>query len=187
MNTYTAVLEWMYQRLPAFQRKGAPAYRPGLERMTALSDYLGKPEQQFRSIHIGGTNGKGSTAHLMASVLQESGLKVGLYVSPHLLDFRERIKINGTPVSEKDVMAFVKNHQSYFENNQLSFFEMTVGMAFAYFADCSVDVAVIEVGLGGRLDATNIIQPILSVITNIGFDHTEFLGNNLAAIATEKA
>ena len=168
MNTYAAVLEWMYHRLPAFQRKGAPAYRPGLERMIAFSDYLEKPEQKFRSIHVGGTNGKGSTAHLMASVLQASGFKVGLYASPHLIDFRERIKIDGSPISEKAVMAFVQNHQPYFENQQLSFFEMTVGMAFSYFANCSVDIAVIEVGLGGRLDATNIIsrEKFVQVLTD---------------------
>ena len=187
METYAATLLWMFNQLPMFQRKGAAAYRPGLDRMFALSVYLGAPEKKIKCIHVAGTNGKGSTSHIMASVLQEAGLKVGLYSSPHLVDFRERIKINGEFISETEVVAFITTHKDYFEKNQMSFFEMTVGMAFSYFAQEKVDIAIIEVGLGGRLDATNIILPVLSVITNIGLDHTQFLGTTLEAIAYEKA
>lgn len=187
MENYAATLSWMFDQLPMFQRKGTTAYRPGLKRMFALSNYLGNPEKRLQCIHVAGTNGKGSTSHIMASVLQESGLKVGVYTSPHLLDFRERIKINGVEISKAEVVAFISTHKVYFEQNQMSFFEMTVGMAFSYFAEKTVDVAIIEVGLGGRLDATNIIKPILAVITNIGLDHTQFLGTTLEAIAAEKA
>src|SRR5690606_39202795 len=151
-----------------------------------LETHLGNPQNNFKSIHVAGTNGKGSVSHMLASVLQEAGYKVGLYTSPHLKDFRERIKINGEMISETYVVEFVEKHKSFFENQQLSFFEMTVGLAFDYFSIQKVDVAVIEVGMGGRLDSTNIITPILSVITNIGMDHTAFLGNTLSEIAEEK-
>jgi dihydrofolate synthase/folylpolyglutamate synthase len=177
----------MFSKLPMYQRVGASAYRPGLERMIDLDAYLNYPHKQFHSIHIGGTNGKGSTSHALASVLQTAGYKVGLYTSPHLLDFRERIKINGEKISEKEVIQFVLNHQTFFESHQVSFFEMTVGMAFSHFKSHQVDFAIVEVGLGGRLDATNIINPLISVITNIGLDHTEFLGTTRAQIAVEKA
>lgn len=170
-----------------YQRKGSQAYKPGLENMWALSKYLGCPEQQFSKIHIAGTNGKGSTAHLMTAVLQESGYKVGLYTSPHLVDFRERIKVDGQLISQQFVTQWVEENRSFLECEGFSFFEMTVGLAFAYFASQKVDIAVIEVGLGGRLDATNIIRPVLSVITNIGMDHTHILGDTLSKIAIEKA
>lgn len=185
--TYTACLEWLFQQLPMYQNSGASAYKADLSKSLALDAYLSKPHQHFKSIHIAGTNGKGSVSHMMASVLQSQGYKVGLYTSPHLKDFRERIKVNGRMISEDDVLRFVTQHQSYFETHQLSFFEMTVGMAFDYFKIQAVDFAVIEVGLGGRLDSTNIIKPILSVITNIGLDHTKFLGETHTAIASEKA
>lgn len=170
-----------------YQRQGVANYKINLEKIEALAHYLDSPEDKFKSIHVAGTNGKGSTSHMLASVLQEAGYNVGLYTSPHLKDFRERIRYNGAMVSKQFVMGFVKKHKTYFEEHQLSFFEMTVGMAFTFFASKKVDVAVIEVGLGGRLDATNIITPKLSIITNIGLDHTQFLGNTLPDIATEKA
>src|SRR5690554_171167 len=170
-----------------FQRVGGSAYKPDLTNTLSLAAYLGNPHLQFKSIHVAGTNGKGSTSSMLASVLQEAGYKVGLYTSPHLKDFRERIKINGKPISEEEVIRFVESHKTFFENHQLSFFEMTVGMAFQYFAAQEVSIAVIEVGMGGRLDSTNIIQPLISVITNIGLDHTQFLGNTLTEIASEKA
>ena len=170
-----------------YQRQGKTAYKASLTGIQRLSDHLKKPHQKFKTIHVAGTNGKGSTCHLLASVLQEAGYTVGLYTSPHLKDFRERIRINGKPVSKQYVIGFVNKHRTYFEREEASFFEMTVGMAFSYFAYKKVDVAIIEVGLGGRLDATNIILPELSVITNIGLDHTQFLGDTLAAIAQEKA
>jgi len=163
-----------------YQRKGAPAYKVDLTNIKLLSNHLEDPQNNFKSIHVAGTNGKGSVSHMMASVFQEAGYKVGLYTSPHLKDFRERIKINGEMVSKQFVMGFVKKHKSFFEEHQLSFFEMTVAMAFDYFSNKKVDIAIIEVGLGGRLDATNIITPILSVITNIGKDHTQFLGDTLS-------
>lgn len=169
-----------------YQRKGAAAYKADLNNINLLADYLGNPHTKFKAVHVAGTNGKGSTSHMMASVLQEAGYSVGLYTSPHLKDFRERIKINGEMASKQFVMGFVKKHKAFFKKHELSFFEMTVGMAFAYFATKKVDVAIIEVGLGGRLDATNIITPILSVITNIGLDHTQFLGDTLPKIAEEK-
>jgi dihydrofolate synthase/folylpolyglutamate synthase len=170
-----------------YQREGQAAYKHNLDNIHLLAAYLKGPQDKFKSIHIAGTNGKGSTSHMLASVLQEADYKVGLYTSPHLKDFRERIRINGEPVSKQFVMGFVKKHKTFFEEHKLSFFEMTVGMAFARFAIEKVDVAVIEVGLGGRLDATNIITPELSVITNIGLDHTQFLGDTLEKIAIEKA
>ena len=170
-----------------YQQKGAVAYRPDLSRMQDFCDYLGNPEKKIKSVHVAGTNGKGSTSHMIASVLQESGFKVGLYTSPHLKDFRERIKINGSLISKEYIVDFVSKHKPYFFDHSLSFFEMTVGLAFCYFEESQVDVAVVEVGMGGRLDGTNLLTPEVSVITNIGFDHMQFLGNNLAEIAAEKA
>ena len=170
-----------------YQHKGKEAYRPDLSRMEAFCSHLNSPEKKIKTLHIAGTNGKGSTAHMMASVLQEAGYRVGLYTSPHLKDFRERIKINGAFIEKKFIVNFIQNNLNYFNLTSLSFFEMTVGLAFSYFVDKKVDYAVIEVGMGGRLDGTNLIQPKLSVITNIGFDHTQFLGDTLPEIANEKA
>ncbi|MCB0399324.1 MAG: bifunctional folylpolyglutamate synthase/dihydrofolate synthase [Winogradskyella sp.] len=184
---YIDTVNWMFQQLPMYQNRGKSAFKKDLTNTLKLSAHLKHPEQKFKSIHVGGTNGKGSTSHMLASILQEAGYKVGLYTSPHLKDFRERIKINGKLVSKQFVIGFIKRNGSFFEDNQLSFFEMTVGMAFDYFARQKVDIAIIEVGLGGRLDSTNIITPELSVITNIGFDHMQFLGNTLDKIAFEKA
>ena len=186
MNSFEEVTQWLFSQLPVFQLQGASAYKPGLDKMLAFAEMLGQPHSSFPSIHIAGTNGKGSTSHMIASVLQEKGYSVGLYTSPHLVRFSERIRINGVEVEDQFVIDFVRQHQHYFLTEQLSFFEITVGMAFAYFAEKEVDYAVIEVGLGGRLDATNIVNPLLSVITNIGLDHTEFLGTSLAEIAAEK-
>ncbi len=184
---YQETLDWLFNQLPMYQSQGASAYKEDLSNTVLLAEHLRNPEKQFKSIHVAGTNGKGSTSHMIASVLQEAGYKVGLYTSPHLKDFRERIKINGLPISEEQVITFVEQNKTFFENNSLSFFEMTVGMAFQYFANENVDIAVIEVGLGGRLDSTNIITPELSVITNIGLDHCQFLGDTLPQIAKEKA
>ncbi|MFN3908132.1 MAG: bifunctional folylpolyglutamate synthase/dihydrofolate synthase [Flavobacterium sp.] len=184
---YQETVEWMFQQLPMFQQIGTAAYKKDLHNIQAFASYLGNPEKQIRCIHIAGTNGKGSTSSLIASVLQESGYKVGLYTSPHLKDYRERIRINGDTISEDFVVQFIKNSQEFLNQNFLSFFEMSVGMAFDYFAKEKVDYAVIEVGLGGRLDSTNIITPILSVITNIGWDHQNLLGDTLPKIAFEKA
>ncbi|WP_109438413.1 MULTISPECIES: bifunctional folylpolyglutamate synthase/dihydrofolate synthase [Aquimarina] len=184
---YRETLDWMFAQLPMYQRDGASAYKVDLHNTIKLAAYLGNPETKFKSIHVAGTNGKGSSSHMLASVLQEAGYKVGLYTSPHLKDFRERIRINGNEIPEQYVVDFVSTYKSYFEVNQLSFFEMTVGMAFLYFATSEVDIAIIEVGLGGRLDSTNIIIPEVSVITNIGMDHVKFLGNTLTKIAGEKA
>ena len=170
-----------------YQNVGMAGYKIDLSKTLLLADYLANPQHEFKSIHVAGTNGKGSTSHMMASVLQEAGYKVGLYTSPHLQDFRERIKINGIMIPRRKVSSFVGKHQDFFKTNKLSFFEMTVGLAFDYFAQSNVDIAIIEVGLGGRLDSTNIISPELSVITNIGLDHTQFLGTTLEAIAKEKA
>jgi dihydrofolate synthase/folylpolyglutamate synthase len=170
-----------------YQRVGQVAYKANLDNTIALASYLGNPEKAFPSVHVAGTNGKGSVSHMLASVLQEAGFTVGLYTSPHLKDFRERIKVNGTMVPEDYVVEFMANHRAFFEQHQLSFFEMTVGLAFQYFKSVAVDIAIVEVGMGGRLDSTNIITPEVSVITNIGMDHTQFLGNTLAAIAREKA
>ena len=170
-----------------YQQKGKQAYRPDLSRMEAFCSHLNSPEKKIKTLHIAGTNGKGSTAHMMASVLQEAGYRVGLYTSPHLKDFRERIKINGVFIEKEFIVNFIQNNLNYFNLTTLSFFEMTVGLAFSYFVDKKVDYAVIEVGMGGRLDGTNLIQPKLSVITNIGFDHTQFLGDTLPEIANEKA
>lgn len=184
---YAETLDWMFNQLPMYQTQGASAYKKDLTNTIILADYLGNPEKNLKFIHVAGTNGKGSTSHLLASVLQEADYKVGLYTSPHLKDFRERIKINGDDVSEEFVCDFMNQHKPFFEQNQLSFFEMTVGLAFDYFAKQKVDIAIIEVGLGGRLDSTNIIIPLISVITNIGLDHTQFLGDTLELIAVEKA
>ena len=170
-----------------YQREGASAYKADLSNTLKLVSYLGNPQNDFKSIHVAGTNGKGSTSHMMASVFQEAGYKVGLYTSPHLKDFRERIKINGELIAEENVVHFIKRHQSFFLQNQLSFFEMTVGMAFDFFKNEKVDIAIIEVGLGGRLDSTNVIKPEIAVITNIGLDHTRFLGETIKEIAHEKA
>ncbi len=184
---YKDTLDWMFTQLPMYQKQGKSAYKADLSRTLKLAKHLGNPQQKFKSVHVGGTNGKGSTSHMIASILQEAGYKVGLYTSPHLKDFRERIRINGAVVTERFVIEFIAQHKSFFEAHQFSFFEMTVGMAFAYFAQEQVDVAVVEVGLGGRLDSTNIITPELAVITNIGLDHTQFLGDTLELIAGEKA
>ena len=184
---YDATTHWMFQQLPMYQNKGKTAFKKDLTNTLKLSKHLKEPQKQFKSIHVGGTNGKGSTSHMLASILQEAGYKVGLYTSPHLKDFRERIKINGKVVSKQFVISFIKRNKVFIETNNLSFFEMTVGMAFNYFEKQNVDIAVVEVGLGGRLDSTNIITPELSVITNIGLDHTQFLGETLTAIAGEKA
>lgn len=177
----------MFAQLPMYQQQGASAYKKDLTNTILLANHLDNPEKKIKAVHVAGTNGKGSTSSMIASILQESGLKVGLYTSPHLKDFRERIKINGEMISEDFVVKFIQQNKSFFEENSLSFFEMTVGLAFDYFVKESVDIAVIEVGMGGRLDSTNIITPLVSVITNIGFDHTQFLGNTIEAIAGEKA
>ena len=184
---YSETLNYIYERLPLFQIVGDSAYKPGIESMQAFDDYLGNPHHSFPTIHIGGTNGKGSVAHTIASVLQVSGYKTGLFTSPHLKDFRERIRVNGIPASEEFVIEFVEKHKAIFDIYFPSFFEVNVAMAFEYFKRKKVDIAVIEVGLGGRLDSTNIITPELSVITNISFDHTNILGNTLSSIAKEKA
>ena len=184
---YKETTEWMFSQLPMFQMQGAAAYKEDLTNALLLVNHLKNPEKTFKTIHVAGTNGKGSTSSMLASILQESGYKVGLYTSPHLKDFRERVRINGEMISEAFVVDFVAENKAFFEANELSFFEMTVGLAFDYFAKEAVDIAIIEVGMGGRLDATNVIKPLVSVITNIGFDHTQFLGSSLEAIAGEKA
>lgn len=184
--TYQDTVNWMFQQLPMYQNQGRTAYKADLVNTLEFAKHLQHPENNFKSIHVAGTNGKGSTSHMLASILQEAGYKVGLYTSPHLKDFRERIKINGKEISEAFVVDFIEKHQSFFEAHSLSFFEMTVGMAFDYFSREKVDIAIVEVGLGGRLDSTNIITPEVSIITNIGLDHTQFLGHTLEAIAFEK-
>ena len=176
----------MFSRLPMFQRQGSIAFKKDLTNIKAFCTVLNDPQNSYPSVHVAGTNGKGSTSHMIASVLQAAGYKVGLYTSPHLKDFRERIRINGQPIDETTVIDFIETHQSFLERQKLSFFELTVGMAFDYFATEKVDIAVVEVGLGGRLDSTNIINPLVSVITNIGLDHTQFLGETLKEIAFEK-
>lgn len=185
--TYKETTDWMFSQLPMYQMQGASAYKKDLSNTLLLMNHLHNPETKFKSIHVAGTNGKGSTSSMIASILQEAGYKVGLYTSPHLKDFRERIRLNGDKISEDFVIDFIADNKSFFEANQLSFFEMTVGLAFDFFAKAQVDVAIIEVGMGGRLDSTNVITPLLSVITNISFDHTDFLGNTLSKIAFEKA
>ena len=185
--TYSEAIQYLYNSAPAFHLVGAAAYKPGLDNTIALMEHLGNPHTKFRSIHVAGTNGKGSTSHLIAAVLQSAGYKVGLYTSPHLVDFRERIRINGQMIPEENVVQFVQDNRAFLDQIKPSFFETTMALAFDYFAQQQVDIAVIEVGLGGRLDSTNIITPLLSVITNIGYDHTEFLGHTLKDIAREKA
>ena len=185
--TYQQTLDWMFAQLPMYQQKGKIAFNNKLDGILEFSEYLGNPHKTFKSIHVAGTNGKGSSSHMLASILQEAGYKVGLYTSPHLKDFRERIRINGKPVPKGFVIKFISNNKQFFENHYLSFFEMTVGMAFRYFSEQQVDIAVVEVGLGGRLDSTNIITPEVSLITNIGFDHMDMLGDTLPKIAFEKA
>jgi dihydrofolate synthase/folylpolyglutamate synthase len=184
---YQETLDWMFSQLPMYQRIGAAAYKADLNNTIALLDLLGNPQNDFKSVHVAGTNGKGSTSHMLASIFQEAGYKTGLYTSPHLRDFRERIRINGAMIPEDRVTAFIEAHRSQFETMGLSFFEMTVGMAFDYFASEKVDIAIVEVGMGGRLDSTNLITPELSVITNIGLDHVQYLGDTLEKIAHEKA
>ena len=184
---YQQTLDWLFQQLASFQRVGQSAYNEDLGNINAICSLLNHPQNNFKSIHVAGTNGKGSTSHLIASVLQEQGYKVGLYTSPHLKDFRERIKVNGEMISQKEVVDFVNAHKEDFTEIGLSFFEMSTALAFAYFSDQKVDIAIIEVGLGGRLDATNIINPELSVITNVAFDHQHLLGDTIALIAKEKA
>ena len=185
--TYQETCEYLFSQLPAFERQGAGGYKEGLGTSQALDAHFDHPHQKFTTIHVAGTNGKGSCAHTLSAILQVCGYKVGLYTSPHLVDFSERIRINGQPISKEYVTEFVENEKAFFSTLQPSFFELTTAMAFKYFADNEVDIAVIEVGLGGRLDCTNIITPILSVITNIGLDHTQFLGTTLEQIAMETA
>lgn len=185
--TYQETLDWMFQQLPMYQRQGKPAFKKDLTNTIQFSNHLGNPHTKFKSVHVGGTNGKGSTSHMLASVLQEAGYKVGLYTSPHLKNYTERVRINGKEISESYVVDFISENKSFLEKYQLSFFEMTVGLAFDYFANEKVDIAIIEVGLGGRLDSTNIITPEISVITNIGYDHVQMLGETLPEIAFEKA
>lgn len=184
---YPETLDYLFGQLPMYQRIGNAAYKANLDNTYRLSEILNHPEKQFKSVHIAGTNGKGSTSHMLASVLQEAGYKVGLYTSPHLKDFRERIKINGEMISENEVIDFVEEYKKEFEKIQLSFFEWTVGLAFHYFAKQKVDIAIVETGLGGRLDSTNIVTPEVAIITNISMDHTQFLGDSLTKIAAEKA
>lgn len=184
---YQETIEYLFNSTPVFEKIGAKAYKPGLQTTFALDDHFGHPQQKYKTIHIAGTNGKGSCSHTLAAILQSQGYKVGLYTSPHLVDFRERIRVNGECVPEQYVIDFVEENRAFFEPLHPSFFELTTAMALKYFAEQKVDYAVIEVGLGGRLDCTNIITPILSIITNISFDHTQFLGNTLAEIAGEKA
>lgn len=184
---YQETTEYLFNSTPVFEKIGAKAYKPGLQTTHALDEHFGHPHRQYKTIHIAGTNGKGSSSHTLAAILQSQGYKVGLYTSPHLVDFRERIRVNGECVPEQYVIDFVAENRAFFDPLHPSFFELTTAMALKYFAEQDVDYAVIEVGLGGRLDCTNIITPILSVITNISFDHTQFLGNTLAEIAGEKA
>lgn len=185
--TYQETLDYLFNALPMFQRVGAAAFKKDLSNTIALCEHLGNPQNQFKSIHVAGTNGKGSTSHAICSVLMEAGYKVGLYTSPHLKSFTERIKINGIEISENEVVNFVAKNKAFLDDLKPSFFEMTVGLAFWFFANEAVDIAVIEVGMGGRLDSTNVISPEVSVITNIGYDHMQFLGDTIEKIAGEKA
>ena len=187
MSDYSQTVEWMFRQLPMYQSIGTSAFKKNLANIILFAQFLEKPHHNFKSIHVAGTNGKGSTSHMLASILQEANYKVGLYTSPHLKDFRERIKINGSEIPEVEVIDFISRNKEFLEENRLSFFEMTVGMALDYFSKQKVDIAIIEVGLGGRLDSTNIITPVLSIITNIGLDHTQMLGNSLKEIAFEKS
>ncbi|MDR0566478.1 MAG: bifunctional folylpolyglutamate synthase/dihydrofolate synthase [Prevotellaceae bacterium] len=185
--TYAETLQYLYAQAPDFQEAGKRAYKPGLGNTLLLDEYFGHPHRRFTSIHVAGTNGKGSTSHLLAAVLQRAGYRVGLYTSPHLNDFRERIKVNGAEIPEQHVVDFAEKHKATVERIRASFFELTMMMAFDFFAQAKVDAAVVEVGLGGRLDSTNVITPALSIITNVGLDHTELLGDTLEKIAREKA
>ena len=185
--TYAQTIDYLYASQPAFHIVGAAAYKPGLDNTYRLMEHLGDPHLQLRAVHVAGTNGKGSTSHLIAATLQAQGYRVGLFTSPHLVDFRERIRVSGEMIPEEIVVQFVSENRAFLDDLRPSFFETTMAMAFWYFAQQQVDIAVIEVGLGGRLDSTNILTPLLSVITNIGVDHTEFLGDTLAQIASEKA
>src|ERR1700742_2635368 len=187
MMDYQQTLDYLFSQLPMFTRDGISAFKNDLHNTIELCKRLGDPQNKFKSIHVGGTNGKGSTSHMLAAILQTAGYKTGLYTSPHLRDFRERIRINGEMITEQDVIGFVEKHKGDFEEIKPSFFEMTVAMAFDVFAKAKVDIAVIEVGLGGRLDSTNVITPLVSVITNIGWDHMNMLGDTLQLIAGEKA
>ena len=184
---YQETIEYLFNSTPVFEKVGAKAYKPGLQTTETLDKHFGHPHRQFKSIHVAGTNGKGSCSHTLAAILQSEGYKVGLFTSPHLVDFRERIRVNGECISEQYIIDFVEKERRFFEPLHPSFFELTTALAFKYFAEQKVDIAIIEVGLGGRLDSTNIITPILSIITNISKDHTQFLGNTLADIAGEKA
>jgi dihydrofolate synthase/folylpolyglutamate synthase len=185
--TYQETIDFLYSRLPVFHQIGARAFKPGLDTTYMLCESLGNPQLSYRNIHVGGTNGKGSTSHMLASILQQAGYKVGLYTSPHLKSFTERIKINGEPINEQFIVNFVSENLSNIDRLEPSFFELTVGMAFSYFAEHTVDFAIIEVGMGGRYDSTNVIRPILSVITNISMDHVQFLGDTILKIADQKS
>jgi dihydrofolate synthase/folylpolyglutamate synthase len=185
--SYQEAIDYLYNARPPFHQVGAAAYKPGLENTLRLMAHVGNPHEQLRAVHVAGTNGKGSTSHLIAAALQASGLRVGLFTSPHLVSLTERIRINGKPIEEQEVADFIEQNKDFLDEVQPSFFETMTALAFAYFVKREVDIAVVEVGLGGRLDSTNVLTPLLSVITNIGFDHTEFLGNSLAEIAGEKA
>lgn len=185
--TYQECVEYLFNSTPVFEHVGASAYKAGLENTLALDEHFDHPHRAYRTIHVAGTNGKGSCSHTLAAILQQAGYRVGLYTSPHIVDFRERIRVNGKPISEQRVIDFVEKERSFFEPLHPSFFELTTALAFLYFKEQNIDIAVVEVGLGGRLDCTNIIRPELSIITNISFDHTQFLGNTLAKIAGEKA
>jgi len=187
IDDYKSTLEYLFSQLPMFQRIGKAAYKDNLDNTLALDEYFGKPHHAFKTVHVAGTNGKGSVSHMLAAVFQSAGYKTGLYTSPHLTDFRERIKINGNMISKAYVVDFVAKHKAFLEKISPSFFELTVALAFDYFRNEKVDIAIVEVGMGGRLDSTNIISPEISIITNIGFDHTQFLGETLASIAAEKA
>ena len=184
---YQQTVNYLYNSTPVFEHVGASAYKEGLSNTLALDEHFGHPHRRYQTIHVAGTNGKGSCAHTIAAILQQQGYRVGLYTSPHLVDFRERIRVNGEMISQQRVIDFVEKERAFFEPLHPSFFELTTALAFLYFAEQKIDIAVVEVGLGGRLDCTNIITPLLSVITNISFDHTQFLGNTLAKIAHEKA
>ncbi len=187
MRSYSETLDYLFSQLPMYQRQGKAAYKANLDNTHELDRYFGYPHRTFKTIHIAGTNGKGSVSHMLASVLQRAGYKTGLYTSPHLADFRERIRVDGEMISEDNVINFVDKHSEVFSKIKPSFFEMTVAMAFDFFANEEVDIAVIETGMGGRLDSTNIVTPELSIITNIGLDHTQFLGDTIALVAKEKA
>ena len=184
---FQETVDWLYTQLPVYQRDGFFKYKIDLSSIKSFCNYLNNPQNSFKSIHVAGTNGKGSSSHMLASIFQEANLNVGLYTSPHLIDFRERIRLNGKKIKKKDVTSFVDNHKIFIEENNISFFEITVAMAFDYFSKSNVDIAIIETGLGGRLDATNIINPILSLITNVGLDHEKYLGDTIKKIAKEKA